>query len=280
MNFVRAHSFHEDPLRDNLAPPTPLQIEYNRLSTQLRELERDNPTDRKITTIGVAVILDVALELIHARIMAHYSPEYLYGHDLSESSEVKNILGNYLLYSFRHGHLPALAIGFATWFSENSTGLPTLGTQDSLSHIATIAAGFAAGYGALFLRMKTQIGYRYRGDPFYSSTKQLLGRLEDRAKSPLIAADHLDVGKHLLQAAAITAMVTWGFIKRTQKEATINDLRNSLILARDRLQRESKLRASKAEELKLKKEIQLPKVEDILREKLENSELQQATMTQ
>ena len=267
--FVTAQdTHHKDPLQDNLAPPTPLQIEHDRLSAQLRELERDNPTDSKFTTIATAVILDVALELIHARLMAHYSTDYVYGHDLAEPSEVKQVISSYLLYSFHHGHLPAFAMGIATWFSENGTGLPALGTADSLTHIASIAAGFAVGYGALFLRMKTQIGYRQLNDPFYSSTKRLLSRLDDKGKISLAAVEHFDVGKQLLQAAAITAMITWGLIQRSRKEATINDLRNSLILARDRLQREGKLRALKAEGLKLQKELQVPEIKEMLKEQL------------
>lgn len=261
---VSAHELEEEPyispFEDTLEPASPLQREYDKLSAQLRELEKSNLTENKFRTAGTVLALDVALELVHTWIMSRYSTDYIYGRSLSLQSDVKDILSRFLIYSFRHGHLPALTFGLSAWFAENGSGLPSLDSTTSLYHIGAVATTFAAGYGVLYLRMRTQIGHHQQSTPFWRKTQTLFDKLETKDKIALAAVEQLDIGKHVLQVGAITALVGWGLVKRFKKDATIEDLRSSLVLARERLQRENRARALK--------EAQQAEIKDLLIQEL------------
>ena len=259
-----AHEFPEEsipsPFEDTLEPASPLQKEYDRLSIQLRALERANTSKEKFRTIGTVIALDAALELVHTWIMSRYSPDYIYGRSLSLQSDVRDILSRFLIYSFRYGHIPALTFGLSAWFAENASGLPNLDSINSLYHIGAIATAFSVSYGVLFLRMRTQVGYHQQETPYWRSTVDLTKTLEIRDRIALAAVEQLDIGKHLLQAGAITALIGWGLIRRFKKDATIEDLRSSLVLARERLQRESREKRFK--------ESQSQNLEDLLAQEL------------
>ncbi|WP_281646241.1 hypothetical protein [Parendozoicomonas sp. Alg238-R29] len=261
--YISCGFAQEEPYGD-IAPITPLQRDYEKLSFHIQKLEKENSFNDKLLTFGAVALLDIALELVHSGMIAYYSPSYLYGRPLNNKNDVKDILKHYLSYTFEHGHAPALAMGIAAWFSGNGASLPSLPVYDSATHIAAIATGVATLYGVLFLRVKTLLWRRQEVTPFFSSTTAMLNRIAPAHKYYLTAVDHLDMGKHLLQAAAVTVMISWGLMKRFQNKFAIDDLRQTLTLARDRLQRNNRKKVAAIEELKLKKKFEFEEVKSLL----------------
>ena len=233
-----------------------LEQEYHQLEQRLEALEQDNSLKEKSLSVAVAVIIDLALELTHTINLMHSSPDYFYQTPITGPSDLRHIWRDIIYRTLETGYQTGIGIGLLTWLSENGGALPALSSQDSLWQLGIISGGMAGIYSLLNARMLHSATTTKDLFTFNNHPNPLLINLQLEAKPWFVAVSSLHTSKRLLQAAAATTMVCWSFLKRFNKQAEIQDLRDSLWLARAGMRRAyQEARADSSIDQDIKKEL-------------------------
>ncbi len=211
-------------------PLSPLE-QFRHLHTQLRALESRNPVEHKFLSIGTAVVLDLALELVHARILQQRSPEYFYQSPTIDHQALPLPTLSLLWYTIANGHTPALLFGAGTWIGENLGDYPNLATEITVLELGVLAGIMAAGYTGLYLMTDPS----HIAPPALAAGTELINLIPSHSRAAFLGAMQLDHYKHYLQAAGLTVLIAESFIARSFKQASIDEVRQGLVLAREKL---------------------------------------------
>ncbi|CAM3556980.1 hypothetical protein [Parendozoicomonas haliclonae] len=240
------------------------QAHLNQLEERLGVLEQRNTTQSRFLTTGLAIVLDLALELSHAWILQNYAPDYFYNRPLTDVAGFDHFTRNLLGYTLAHGHVPALLAGGAVWASESLfEELPNLPTNNSLLQIGAVAGLLAGSYGVAFHQLMYN-GASWQGA--IGDKSGLISRLEPSARPWFKAGMRLQSYKNWLQVAAVAILFTSSYLQRKGQKAKIEDVRDALSLARIRLQKSVQSEEGSVEESI--SEDERPELENILPESL------------
>ena len=242
-------SAHE-PEDADTAQWAPFQQSYLTLQEKLQKLEADPTVYEKALSTGAVIILDLAAELAHSWFMVGYSPEYFYQHsDPARLPGFQNsTLQDIIFYTIGNKYSSLILSGVFSWLSNYGAAIPSIPGASTLQHTG-IMAGIAAGsYGYLLSNMFYQGRQKNWNNEISALAEQDIilrdmSRIakDERGAEWYMAVRQLDSHQARLHAASMTIMVCWNIMRRFNHKAEMKDVRNTLKLARERLQKQNHL---------------------------------------